>query len=90
MPVSSPDARTRSGKGRRRWPFLPAVGRITAAVAATGLALAPGSDFLTGLNGNPLHPDVRYTSMYSPADPLVLSEERQEIAELTDGDGSEP
>jgi triacylglycerol esterase/lipase EstA (alpha/beta hydrolase family) len=40
-------------------------------LTAGGRALAPGSDFLTDLNGDPLHPDVRYTSVYSLADPLV-------------------
>jgi len=40
-------------------------------LTAGGRALAPGSDFLADLNGDPLHPDVRYTALYSLADPLV-------------------
>jgi triacylglycerol esterase/lipase EstA (alpha/beta hydrolase family) len=36
-----------------------------------GRALTPGSSFLADLNRDPLAPSVRYTSLYSVADPLV-------------------
>jgi triacylglycerol lipase len=50
-------------------------------LTAGGRALAPGSEFLTELNGTPLHPDVRYTSLYSRADPLVQPAESGRIPE---------